>query len=71
MHAVGVLLTAMVLSKIVARFGLRRLVILALLLAAAVLVAFPALPFPRLWFVLRVLLGAPSEVLRSVRNLDE
>jgi MFS family permease len=63
MHAVGVLLTALVLPKIVARVGLRRLVILALLLAAAVLVAFPALPFLWLWFVLRVLLGASSEIL--------
>ncbi|WP_232302553.1 MFS transporter [Elstera litoralis] len=63
MHAVGVLLTAMILPKIVARLGLRRLVILALLLAAAVLVAFPALPFLWLWFLLRVLLGASSEVL--------
>lgn len=63
MHAVGVLLTAMILPRIVARVGLRRLVILALVLAAAVLVAFPALPFLWVWFGLRVLLGASSEVL--------
>lgn len=63
MHAVGVLLTAMILPRIVARVGLRRLVILALVLAAAVLVAFPALPFLWVWFGLRILLGASSEVL--------
>lgn len=63
MHAVGVLLTAMILPRIVARVGLRRLVILALVLAAAVLAAFPALPFLWVWFGLRILLGASSEVL--------
>lgn len=63
MHAVGVLVTALVLPRIVARFGARRLVIGALLLAALVLMSFPALPFVWLWFPLRIVLGASSEIL--------
>ncbi len=63
MHAVGVLITAMILPRIVAIFGIRRLVVLALLLGATALAAFPVLPFIWLWFVLRLLLGMASEVL--------
>lgn len=63
MHAVGVLGTALVLPRIVARFGARRLVVGALILAAMVLMAFPALPFVWLWFPLRIILGVASEIL--------
>jgi len=63
MHAVGVLVTAMILPRIVALFGIRRLAILALVAAAAVLAAFPATPVIWLWFVLRLALGMASEIL--------
>lgn len=63
MHAVGVLITATFLPKLVVKTGIRRLVIFALLLAAGLLVAFPALPFLWLWFPLRILLGMASEIL--------
>ncbi|MBU8540037.1 MFS transporter [Falsiroseomonas tokyonensis] len=63
MHAVGVLLAAMLLPRSVARFGLRRLIIGALALAAAALAAFPALPLLWIWFLLRLLLGLCAEVL--------
>lgn len=62
MHALGVLVMAFMLPRIVAAVGVRRLVILALVLSAVVLAAFPATPI-WLWFPLRVLLGAASEVL--------
>jgi len=63
MHAVGVLAMAFLLPRIAAFFGLRRSVIGALLIAAALLCLFPLLPFVALWFVLRILLGAASEAL--------
>lgn len=63
MHAVGVLITAVTLPRIVALFGIRRLVILALVVAAAALAAFPALPLLWVWFLLRLLLGMSSEIL--------
>ncbi|NKE43610.1 MFS transporter [Roseomonas frigidaquae] len=63
MHAVGVLLAAMLLPRSVARFGIRRLIIAALAVAAAVLLGFPALPLVWIWFLLRLLLGMCSEVL--------
>ncbi|BBE70892.1 MFS transporter [Oharaeibacter diazotrophicus] len=63
MHAVGVLVTATILPRIVAAFGIRKLVILALATAAAVLIAFPAAPWIWLWFPLRFLLGMSSEIL--------
>ncbi|WP_160121601.1 MFS transporter [Rhodovarius lipocyclicus] len=63
MHAVGVLATAMVLPRLVARVGVRRLVLASLVLAALVLLGLPLLPFLWLWFPLRFLLGAASEVL--------
>jgi len=62
MHALGVLIMAFLLPRIVAAVGVRRLVILALVLSAVVLAAFPATPV-WLWFPLRVLLGAASEVM--------
>lgn len=62
MHALGVLIMAFLLPRIVAAVGVRRLIILALVLSAVVLAAFPATPV-WLWFPLRVLLGAASEVM--------
>lgn len=63
MHAVGILATAMVLPRMVAAFGVRRLVLMALVLAAITLVGFPLLPLIWLWFPLRFVLGVASETL--------
>jgi len=63
MHAIGVLIVAPVLPRLVARVGARRLVLAALLLAAVTLAAFPAMPSVWLWFPLRLVLGMASEVL--------
>lgn len=62
MHALGVLAMAFLLPRIVARVGIRRLVILALILSAATLALFPVTPV-WIWFPLRILLGAASEVM--------
>lgn len=63
MHAVGVLVVAVLLPRWVARVGLRRFVVGALASAAVLMLAFPAAPSVWLWFPLRFLLGAASEVL--------
>jgi MFS family permease len=63
MHAVGVLAMAFALPRLVGRFGMRRMVLGALLFAAVVLCLFPAVPSVWLWFPLRILLGAASETL--------
>lgn len=63
MHALGVLAMAFLLPRLVAAVGMRRAVIGALLSAAALMILFPALPIVWLWFPLRLLLGAASEVL--------
>ncbi|MBS7544246.1 MFS transporter [Ancylobacter oerskovii] len=63
MHAVGVLAMAFLLPRLTAFFGLRRSVIGSLALAALLLCLFPAMPIVWLWFPLRILLGAASEVL--------
>jgi MFS family permease len=63
MHAVGVLAMAVLLPHLVASIGMRRAMIGALAVAAALMIAFPALPFVWLWFPLRIVLGAASEVL--------
>lgn len=63
MHAVGVLIVAPLLPRIVARTGPRRLVITALVVAAAMLALFPAMPSVWLWFPLRLILGGATEVL--------
>ncbi|WP_018388453.1 MFS transporter [Ancylobacter sp. FA202] len=63
MHAAGVIIVALLLPRIVPFFGMRRLVLLALVTAGVVLAAFPVLPFIALWFLLRLLLGMASEVL--------
>jgi MFS family permease len=63
MHALGVLAMAVLLPRLVAAVGMRRAVVGSLFSAAILLLAFPALPFVWLWFPLRILLGAASEVL--------
>jgi MFS family permease len=63
MHAVGVLLTAPLLPRLVARFGARRMVVGALILSAVVVMLFPAMPLIWLWFPLRLLLGCAAETL--------
>lgn len=63
MHALGVLAMAFLLPRLIARLGIRRMMIGALLTAALVLAAFPFVPFLWLWFPLRILLGAASEVM--------
>ncbi len=63
MHAVGILATAMVLPRIVALVGARKLIMLALAVAAITLMGFPLAPYVWLWFPLRFVLGAASETL--------
>nr|WP_210289629.1 MFS transporter [Chelatococcus caeni] len=63
MHAVGVLAMAFLLPRIGARWGLRRAIVGALGCAALLLCLFPLMPLVWLWFPLRILLGAASEVL--------
>jgi len=63
MHAVGVLITAPLLPRLVARFGARRMVVGALILSAVVVALFPAMPLIWLWFPLRLLLGCAAETL--------
>lgn len=63
MHALGVLAMAFLLPHLVAIVGMRRAIVGSLLSAALLLLAFPAMPFVWLWFPLRILLGAASEVL--------
>ena len=63
MHAVGVLAMAVLLPRWVGAIGLRRSVVAALAASAALMLAFPAVPFVWMWFPLRILLGAASEVL--------
>lgn len=63
MHAVGVLAMAFLLPRLAALLGIRRAVVGSLLSAALLMLAFPALPYLWMWFVLRLLLGAASEAL--------
>jgi len=63
MHALGTLLVAPILPKLVGRIGPRRIVVIALAVAAVTLALFPASPLLWLWFPLRFVLGAASEVL--------
>ncbi|UFS67178.1 MFS transporter [Paracoccus denitrificans] len=63
MHALGVLLIAPILPRIVGRLGFSRPARLALIAAAVLLAAFPLLPVLWLWFGLRILLGMASESL--------
>jgi MFS family permease len=63
MHAVGVLIVAVILPRLVAAVGMRRLVVVALVTAALALLAFPTMPLVWLWFPLRLVLGMASEIL--------
>ncbi|MFG1419040.1 MFS transporter [Xanthobacter sp. V0B-10] len=63
MHAVGVLVIAMLLPRIVGRLGARRVIIGAVAISALTLVAFPAMPTVWLWFPLRLVLGMAAEAL--------
>ena len=63
MHAVGVLIVAPLLPRIVSRAGLSRPAGTALIASALLLSAFPFATFLWLWFVLRILLGMASESL--------
>ncbi|MEP9378571.1 MFS transporter [Aquabacter sp. CN5-332] len=63
MHAIGILATAMVLPRMVAAFGVRKLILAALALAAVTLMGFPLMPLVWLWFPLRFVLGVASETL--------
>lgn len=63
MHAVGVLLIAPLLPRLVARFNGRILVLAALGLTAAILTLLPLSPALWMWFPLRIGLGVAAEVL--------
>ncbi len=63
MHAVGVLVVAPLLPRLVAHFGARTMVLGALLLAAGSIASFPVMPSAWLWFPLRFAVGCASEVL--------
>lgn len=63
MHAVGVLATAVILPRMVALLGPRRLILLAIAVSALALAAFPVMPAIWLWFVLRLFLGMAAEGL--------
>lgn len=63
MYAIGVLLVAPALPSLLSRHGFAKLAKGALILAAALFAAFPAMPFFWLWFALRTALGAASETM--------
>lgn len=63
MHAVGVLVTAVALPRMVATLGPRRLILMSIGLSALTLTAFPVMPAVWLWFVLRLFLGMAAEAL--------
>ena len=63
MQAIGVLVVAPLLLRLVGRFGIHSMVLAALVTTAPVLAAFPFMPSLALWFPLRILLGG------SIANL--
>ena len=63
MHAVGVLVTAVALPRMVATLGPRRLILMSIGFSALTLAAFPVMPAVWLWFVLRLFLGMAAEAL--------
>ncbi|HUA80517.1 MAG TPA: MFS transporter [Dyella sp.] len=63
MHAVGVLAIAPFMPALAARWGARRLAVLALVVTAVTLAAFPFVSSVAWWFPLRMLLGAAAEAL--------
>ncbi|MBK3746013.1 MFS transporter, partial [Paraburkholderia aspalathi] len=63
MHALGVLCVAPMLPKWAARYGVRRLIIVALIMTGVLLLLFPTVPTFWLWFPLRFGLGVAAEIL--------
>lgn len=63
MHAVGVLITAVALPRLVALLGPRRLIFISIALSSVALISFPLLPVLALWFLLRLFLGMAAEAL--------
>lgn len=63
MHALGVLLIAPVMPALAARFGARRLAVVAMVVTGLVLALFTQLQNVWWWFPLRVVLGAAAETL--------
>jgi len=63
MHAVGVLITAVLLPRMVSGLGPRRVILGSIVLSALTLAAFPLMPAIWLWFPLRLLLGMAAEAL--------
>jgi len=63
MQAIGVLVAAPLLPRLVGRFGIHWMILGALVTAAPVMAAFPFMPSIALWFPLRILLGGASQVL--------
>ncbi len=61
MHALGVLTVAWMLPRAASRWGMRAILIFALLLVGVVLVLFPMAAWVWLWFPLRYVLGIGSE----------
>jgi MFS family permease len=63
MHAVGVLIIALILPKLTFKLGLRTLIVGALVASALILASFPFVTLLWLWFPLRLLLGTAAEIL--------
>jgi MFS family permease len=63
MHALGVLLAAPFLPGMAAKWGARKLTVVALIVAAVLLFLFRLWPVVWVWFPLRIALGAAAEVL--------
>ena len=63
MQAIGVLVIAPLLPRLVGRFGIHSMILAALVTTAPALAAFPFMPSQALWFPLRILLGGASQIL--------
>lgn len=63
MHAIGVLVVALMLPGVVSKVGPRFLILLSLVVSAAVLLAIALVDNIWLWFPLRLLLGMAAEAL--------
>lgn len=63
MHAVGALVTALLLPSLVALMGTRLLVLASIALSAVVFLVFPHMPALGAWFALRFFLGVATETL--------
>ncbi|HHB1424699.1 TPA: MFS transporter [Serratia odorifera] len=65
LHAVGVFIVAPLLPRLCRRYSAKALMLSALLISALVLCLFPYTPIA-VWFLLRLLLGAMSEIMLVV-----